>query len=250
MQARETKATDLSLPPMSGHEFSFAGERLHALSSGALWWGRALALVVSDLHLGKSNRVSRRGGPMLPPYETRDTLARLEQEIERTGAEHVICLGDSFDDAQSATELTEEEQLWLNRLQAGRKWTWIEGNHDPGPMRLGGSHMGTLEMAPFVLRHIAMPGAMPGAQGEISGHYHPKFSLRARGMTITRPCFVHDDQRLVLPAFGTYTGGMSCLAPEYRALFSESAHAIVTGPKPRSFPLQPRGAMARHKARP
>ncbi len=218
---------------MDQHHFNISGETFAALASGALWWQDAGILVVSDLHLGKSGRIARRAGPMLPPYETRETLARLETDLLRTDPRHLICLGDSFDDARAADELDPDEQAWITRMQAGREWTWIEGNHDPGPLGLGGSHRRELQIGPLVFRHIAQAGAT----GEISGHYHPKFSLRVRGQTITRPCFLHDESRVILPAYGTYTGGLSCLDPALRGLFAGQATAITTGKTVRAFPI-------------
>lgn len=106
------------------------GADLILRGTGALFWPEHSLLCVSDLHLGKSERMARRGGPTLPPYETRDTLARLEAEIEATGARTVLCLGDSFDDRAAAQALGEDERLWIARLMAGRRWIWIEGNHD------------------------------------------------------------------------------------------------------------------------
>ncbi|MEO1703838.1 MAG: metallophosphoesterase, partial [Pseudomonadota bacterium] len=55
---------------MNEHEFSLAGATLTARASGALFWAASSMLVVSDLHLGKSDRIARRSGAMLPPYET------------------------------------------------------------------------------------------------------------------------------------------------------------------------------------
>ena len=118
----------------------FQNHTLHALGSGALWWPDQNLLCVSDLHLGKSQRMVRRGGAMLPPYETRDTLSRLSDDLTQTAARRVICLGDSFDDLDAAREIDEADRLWLTQLQAGREWVWIEGNHDPGPLEIGGTH--------------------------------------------------------------------------------------------------------------
>ncbi len=218
---------------MQKHDFNISGETVTALASGALWWRDSGVLVVSDLHLGKSGRMSRRGGPILPPYETRETLARLEADLQRTAPRHLICLGDSFDDPRAAAELDRDEQTWITRLQAGREWTWIEGNHDPGPLGLGGGHRRELRIGPLVFRHIAQPGAT----GEVSGHFHPKLSLRIRGQTITRPCFLQDTDRVILPAYGTYTGGMSCRDPVLHGLFPGGSTAITTGKTVRAFPI-------------
>lgn len=214
---------------MNGHTFDLHGARLLALASGALWWPETRLLCVSDLHLGKSERLARRGGGLLPPYETRDTLARLDADLAATDARHVVCLGDSFDDLDAATGLDEADRLWLLRLMAGRNWTWIEGNHDPGPMTLGGAHRHEMRIGPLVFRHIAAPDA----RAEVSGHFHPK--LRLGGTS--RACFLLSPDRAILPAFGTYTGGLSCTDPVLTALAGSGAWAVMTGRTMAAVPL-------------
>ena len=218
---------------MRGFEFSLAGVELVARGSGALWWPGLRILVVSDLHLGKSERVLRLGGAPLPPYEAQDTLARLEQDIEACDPALVICLGDSFDDDLAAQGLPEPIETWLTRLQAGRRWTWIEGNHDPGPVGLGGAHLFELPQPPLTFRHIAQPGAA----GEVSGHYHPKARLSARGRSVSRRCFLLDCDRLILPAYGTYTGGLRSEDAALTGLMRPEALAILTGPVPRPIAM-------------
>ncbi|RBW56303.1 ligase-associated DNA damage response endonuclease PdeM [Ruegeria sp. A3M17] len=213
--------------------FSFTEQDLRALGSGALWWPSRNLLCVSDLHLGKSERMARRGGPSLPPYDSQDTLTRLAADIDRTGAQTVICLGDSFDDLDALAALGAAEKLSLTALQASRQWIWIEGNHDPGPIDLGGTHLAEYVVGPLVFRHIAQPGG----HGEISGHYHPKTRIRARGRTITRPAFLLDNSRLILPAYGTYTGGLRSSEKVLSDLMSDRAMAILTGPHPQIIPM-------------
>ncbi|MBO9444339.1 ligase-associated DNA damage response endonuclease PdeM [Ruegeria sp. R14_0] len=213
--------------------FTFAGQDLRALGSGALWWPDRALLCVSDLHLGKSERMARRGGPALPPYDSRDTLTRLSADIDRTGAQTIICLGDSFDDLDALAALGTSEKQTLTTLQAGRRWVWIEGNHDPGPIDLGGTHLSEYTAGPMVFRHIALPGAA----GEVSGHYHPKTRLKARGRVITRPAFLLDDARLILPAYGTYTGGLLTSDNTLTQLMNDGAMAILTGPHPHIIPM-------------
>ncbi|NSX54205.1 ligase-associated DNA damage response endonuclease PdeM [Parasulfitobacter algicola] len=218
---------------MNGYEFNFAECSLTARASGALWWADQRVLCVSDLHLGKSDRIARRAGLMLPPYETRDTLARLEAEIDALLPDTVICLGDSFDDLAAADSLDEDETLWLTRLQAGRRWIWIEGNHDPGPVDFGGTHLAELTMYPLTFRHIATKTN----SAEISGHYHPKASLNVRGRTITRKCFLQDENRIILPAFGTYTGGLHSHSAALSQLMTTSARAFLLGQKVQNIPM-------------
>ncbi len=218
---------------MNGYDFTLAGAPLVALGSGALFWPDRALLCVSDLHLGKTERRARLGTGHLPPYETRDTLTRLEADLKATGATTVICLGDSFDDRAAAQALLDNEKMWIAALQAGRRWVWIEGNHDPGPVDLGGSHLAELPLPPLTFRHIARPGQ----SGELSGHYHPKASLTVAGRTITRPAFLIDSDRVILPAYGTYTGGLRSRDEALDALMRREAVAVLTGPVPRATPM-------------
>ncbi|GAA5065105.1 ligase-associated DNA damage response endonuclease PdeM [Roseibacterium beibuensis] len=213
--------------------FTFAGETFHARPSGALSWPAQGLLCVSDLHLGKSERMARRGGPMLPPYEGMETLAKLAEDIAATDPKTVICLGDSFDDSAAAEALDEETSEALGPLMAGRRWIWIEGNHDPGPVSVGGTHLATVTLAGITFRHIADPEKTR----EISGHYHPKARVALRGRSLSRRCFLVDDRRLVLPAYGTYTGGLSCDRPELSGLMAPGARAILLGDPPVALPM-------------
>ncbi|KIC17833.1 ligase-associated DNA damage response endonuclease PdeM [Leisingera sp. ANG-Vp] len=214
---------------MNGFDFTLAGARLTALGSGALWWPEQQALCVSDLHLGKSERHARRGGSALPPYETQDTLSRLAAVLDGTNAKTVLSLGDSFDDDDASHALPKAEQNLLASLMQGRRWIWVEGNHDPSPAVFGGEHAAELKLGPLVFRHIAVPQAA----AEVSGHYHPK--ARVRGTS--RPAFLLDQHRLILPAFGTYTGGLRSTDPVLTELMEPNALALLTGPRPTAVPM-------------
>ncbi len=211
------------------HAHLFHGETLHLMPNGALFWPARKLLTVSDLHLGKSERLARRGGTLLPPYETQATLEKLDRDLEATGAETVICLGDSFDDLAAAEGIEDSARLWLARLIAGRDWTWITGNHDPGPIEIGGTHRAELHLAPFTFRHIAKPQET----AEISGHYHPKARLAGQ----SKPCFLADRNRLILPAYGVYTGGLRSHDATLTALMDRDALAILTGPRALAIPM-------------
>ena len=100
---------------MSGYGFEYHGLRLVARGSGALWWPEGRWLVVADLHLGKSERMARRGGPLLPPYEGRATLERLAAEVAALEPAAIVSLGDGFDDMAAAGA-----GLKAARIEAGR----------------------------------------------------------------------------------------------------------------------------------
>ncbi len=216
---------------MSAHVFSFADLHLHALPSGGLFIPDHKTLVVSDLHFGKSDRIARRSGTLIPPYENTETLQKLDNDIAAHMPTSVICLGDSFDDLAGADALDDTHRATLTRLQAGRQWIWIEGNHDPGPVDLGGTHMAEVTIGSVAFRHIASLDTP-----EVSGHYHPKLALAGAGRA--RACFIYDKTRLILPAYGTYTGGLSAHHPDLRSLFAPHAIAVMTGRKAIPVPLK------------
>lgn len=213
---------------MNGYDFTLCETKCTALPSGALYLPDHETLCVSDLHLGKSDRIARRSGVMLPPYEVRETLEKLQNDVTITNPQTLICLGDSFDDLDAAQSLHDDMRLLLTGLQAGRRWIWIEGNHDPGPVDLGGSHLAQINIGTLTFRHIASQ-----AEAEVSGHYHPKHRVAGR----SRPAFIYDKTRLILPAYGAYTGGLNSHSPDLRHLFSTKAVAVLTGTKAIAVPL-------------
>ncbi len=218
---------------MRTYEFILNDAHLTALPSGALWWAERGLLCVSDLHFGKSGRIARKGGTLLPPYENAETLARLERDILTRNPQTIICLGDSFDDLAAFEEMEEEDHRWLTCLIAGRRWIWIEGNHDPGPVDIGGTHVATHTEGPLVFRHIADPDK----SGEISGHFHPKTRVNAKGRSISRPCFLIDKSRVILPAYGQYTGGLRTDTPVLQELMAPQSIAVLTGKTATAVPM-------------
>lgn len=217
---------------MSHYEFEFCGELMHARASGALYWPAQNVLCVSDLHFGKAQRYAGFGASTLPPYDTQDTLLRLDQDIAETSAGTLVCLGDSFDRIGASDDLDSAARDWITRLQAGRTWIWIEGNHDPGPVGLGGAHLSEFHSGTLLFRHIAETAG----HGEISGHYHPKLTLNLKGRALTRRCFIYDQKRLIMPAYGTYTGGLSVQSEPLGSMLDRDAICILTGSKAMPVP--------------
>jgi uncharacterized protein len=194
------------------------GVELFAEPSGALWWPAQATLIVADLHLEKGTSFARRG-VLLPPYDTCTTLARLAEAIGPR-VKRVICLGDSFHDGDGPERLSQADTAVLRILVERHDWIWIAGNHDPIlPSVLGGrTVLGELRLDGLVMRHQAETDAV----GEISGHYHPKSHVDVRGRRLSGACFIHDERRIVLPAFGAYTGGLHIESEPIRALFPAS----------------------------
>ena len=214
--------------PETDTQIALAGTTVELRPSGALFWHDRSLLCVGDLHLGRAERIVREGGDLLPPFETIDTLDRLETEIVASAPRLVVCLGDSFDDLAAARNLSEQVLVRIGRLAAGRRWVWVAGSHDPGPVELPGSHLAELRLGLLNFRHIALPRLAPGA-GEVSAHYHPKARLTRRGTRIARRCFLADEHRVILPTFGSYTGGLDAGDAAFDALLAPTALAFLLG---------------------
>ena len=217
---------------MHSYDFNLVGEKLTALRTGSLFWEEMGILCVSDLHLGKTHRLNRIGAGALPPYENIDTLKRLKEDIHNTNPSCVICLGDSFDDPLAERSLSTNEIDSLKILQKGREWIWISGNHDPYISSKYGNYFNSFSKSAITFRHIALRGE----NGEISGHYHPKISVKLSNATAVRACFIADQNKIIMPAYGTYTGGMSVLSDEIKELVDPDAIVMLTGKKIRAIP--------------
>ncbi len=213
------------------------GVVLEAFPAGGLWWADERLLVVADLHLEKGSSFARRG-QMLPPYDTRETLARLTSLVEMLQPRTVVALGDSFHDDDGAARMSPRDRAALAAIQTGRDWVWIAGNHDPDlPAALDGMRADALAIGRITFRHE--PGA-DEAEGEIAGHLHPAARVVGRARSVRRRCFAGDGYRLILPAFGAYAGGLDVLDEAFAGLFrQDSFRAFVLG-EDRVYAVGPR----------
>jgi hypothetical protein len=204
--------------------FSFAGHELAALADGALWWPARRALLVADLHFEKASWFAK-SGQMLPPYDSLATLTALGRLIEAHDPVEIWCLGDSFHDSQGCERLSERAQAMLRGFTATRRWTWITGNHDATlGDHCGGNIIEEAEVDGLVLRHEADPRE---TRPELSGHFHPKLRIVVRGQMVARRCFVASASKLILPAFGSLTGGLDVAHPEIRRAIGPGGQALV-----------------------
>lgn len=212
--------------------FSFHNQEMQLIAgapgkASALYWPREQALLVADLHLEKGSYYARTG-QMLPPYDSRETLERLASAVRTTGARRVFALGDNFHDSLGPDRLEPHAAGMLCALTRALDWVWITGNHDPElDERAGGTCVEELEIGGVVLRHMAKPGS---SEPELSGHFHPRLVVAARGRRIARPCAVKSENRLILPAFGALTGGMDAADPAILSALqpAEAIDALLT----------------------
>jgi DNA ligase-associated metallophosphoesterase len=209
-----------------GLRLSLNGAEALMRASGALWLAAHRALVVADLHLEKGSAYAARG-QMLPPFDTRETLRRLEAEAASTRAARIVFLGDAFHDGAAEGRLEEGDRERLSRLGEERQLVWIVGNHDAeGPKALPGEVIDDLAYGALVLRHE--PAQRP-APGEVAGHLHPCARVVGKGGSVRRRCFITDGERLILPAFGAYAGGLNVRDQAFSGLFVRAPIIVALG---------------------
>jgi len=216
--------------------------------AGVLYWPAAGLLAVADLHLEKSTAAARRGA-LVPPWDSRLTLDKLLLCLARWRPRTVIALGDSFHDRDAARRLAPAEAERLQRIAGAARLVWVLGNHDPlPPDGLPGEHGDEFLLGPLRFRHEAggaggLGGGLGGSSGgeaELCGHHHPKARIATRGGSVSRPCFVADSRRIILPAFGAYTGGLDVQSPAIARLFPRGGRAFLLGAERLfSFALRP-----------
>ena len=200
----------------------FANHRLVLDKRGVLFWPARKLMIVSDLHLGKGDSLNRYGNP-IPALDARDTIERLAEAIDAHAPTHVVCLGDSFHDHASEARLPDDERaLLVETISRVDCWTWIVGNHDPDlPQSLPGERVPSLTIGGVTLAHQPT-----SSDAEIIGHFHPKTSISVGGRKVRGRCFLQTDRTIVMPAFGSYTGGLAADDPALQA---------VVGPQPSRF---------------
>ncbi len=203
--------------------------------SGALFEPETRTLIVADCHFEKGSAFTRRGH-VLPPFDTQDTLIRLEALTRRFRPKMIVSLGDGFHDREASTRLADDDVARLQNLAQSAELIWIAGNHDPEPVdNLPGRSVAELVIGSVTLRHE------PGGAGdfEIAGHLHPAAKIAGRGRAVRRRCFVSDARRCILPAFGAYAGGLNICDVAFAPLLSRENWRIHAIGRERLYAIAP-----------
>lgn len=203
----------------------FRQERLLLDPHGAVFWPAKRVLIVADLHFEKSTAAAARGS-LLPPYDTRATLEKLHRLAAKYHPTTLVFLGDSFHDPAGHSRLSLGDRGVLMTMALKIHFIWITGNHDPALAGLPGDVVPQWQEGIFRFRHQA-ERHVDGI--EISGHFHPKASVLTKIRRIARPCFASDENRLILPAFGVYTGGLDVRDPAIARLFPHGLGVFLLG---------------------
>ena len=231
-------------PPISSSTRPCGLSRVHTISvgglafipdlSGALYAPEFETLLVADLHLEKGTSLARRG-VHLPPYDSRESLRQLSAVLAALKPARLVFLGDSFHDSEARSRIDAGDLATLRAMTAAHQVIWITGNHDPAPPAdLGGTIADTVQLGPVTLRHE--PRSLAEGEFEIAGHLHPAAAVAQRGRRIRCRCFVGNRRRIVMPAFGSYTGALSVAAAPFAALFDDFEVWMIGGRAIHRFP--------------
>lgn len=201
------------------------GEIVQLLPEKALWWPKEKTLIVADLHWGKSAHFRKHGIAVPLQSQTGDEI-RLAGCIRQYGAERLIIAGDLFHSHSNhqvdvfAHFRTHHQELQIDL---------VTGNHDILPEEYYDTfdlirHEEALMLPPFTLAHdyLQVPGFL------IHGHVHPACVIHGKGRQGMRlPCFAIDRARMILPAFGSFTGTYTVDARQWNRLYVIADSSVI-----------------------
>jgi DNA ligase-associated metallophosphoesterase len=190
------------------------GEQLILLPQKAVFWPRERMLVIADIHFGKAAAFRSWGIPV-PRGTTSENLHALDDLILLTGAEHVLFLGDFLHARAAHAAGTQAAMLAWRQRRCDLILTLVRGNHDkhagdPAEQLVIDLVDEPYTVGPLSFCHhpdIDAPGYV------LAGHVHPVYVLATRFDALRLPCFVAGPRRMILPSFGSFTGGHA-LRPE------------------------------------
>lgn len=202
---------------------------LKLLPEKAVYIEHLNSLLVSDIHLGKSETFQHFGVP-IPTTVNAQTLDRLAALCDQIQPTHLFVLGDLFHSKFALVDSVLEVWLtFLDTIQIGV--TLILGNHDRHlkpqlePLLV---HCSTdaIQFDNLILSHE--PCHQP-QHLNICGHIHPCLKLKTKLDSLRLPCFYFDEKQnlLVLPSFGEFTGGYEVELTAHSTAYVIADGAIV-----------------------
>lgn len=184
-------------------------------------------LLVADMHFEKGSYLREFGRSVLPAFDTFDTIERLCEVTSDYSPKKIIALGDSFHDIHADSRLSPEAAKKLNQINTKNcELIWVLGNHDPDiPNAVNGQRQDHVQEGEFLLTHH--PYHMPEGVN-ICGHYHPKAKVSSKLGSVSAPCFAISEGCIILPSFGTFTGGLYVSDPAFIEAMPNMVSAALT----------------------
>ena len=193
---------------MSAVAVRVAGENLLLLPEKAIYWPAERMLIIADIHFGKAAAFRALGVPV-PRGTTSENLAGLDALVAQHGAERVVFLGDFLHARAAHASSTQLAMLAWRQRHPDLQLMLVRGNHDlhaGDPAAALGIELvdEPHQVGPFAFCHhpdVETPGYV------LAGHVHPVYVLATRFDALRLPCFVVGQERMILPSFGSFTGG-------------------------------------------
>lgn len=204
-----------------------AGERLLLLPEKAVYWPAQAMLIIADIHFGKAASFRALGVPV-PRGTTTENLNALDALVAAHGARQVMFLGDFLHARAAHASSTQQAMLAWRQTRPDLRLTLVRGNHD----RHAGDPAAALGIelvdepcasGPFAFCHhpdLDTPGYA------LAGHVHPAWVLATRFDALRLPCFVVGRRRMILPSFGSFTGGHVVTREAGDAIYVTSGEAV------------------------
>jgi uncharacterized protein len=203
---------------------------LTLLPQRAVWCEAVRTLMVADVHIGKGLSFRRLGVPV-PHGTTATNLARLASLMQHWSAQRLVILGDFLHAARSHAPSTHQALAQWRERFAAVEMVLVRGNHDDR----AGDPPAWLNMpcvdepwmlpgTPLALCHH--PQTVEGAFA-LAGHVHPSVTIHSGFERLRLPCFQASEQRLIVPAFGEFTGTHGVARVPGERLFAVTEDRVV-----------------------
>jgi DNA ligase-associated metallophosphoesterase len=190
------------------YPLDWQGEKIELLPDRAIFWAKQNTLYIADTHFGKAATFRKAGIPV-SEHTTEEDLQRLEQLLQSTQAERLVILGDFLHARAGRTEPVRTLLFHWKEKFRSLAIILIRGNHDlqsgdPWP-ELGIECLPDPTVEPnWDLRHLPQESK---CRPFLAGHIHPGYRIQGKGRdTLRCPCWVVGPTRIILPAFGSFTG--------------------------------------------
>jgi DNA ligase-associated metallophosphoesterase len=212
---------------MSALTVGVAGEELLLLPEKAVYWPAEQTLIIADIHFGKAASFRALGVPV-PRGTTSENLAGLDALVAAHGARKVVFLGDFLHARAAHASSTQLAMLAWRQRHPDLALMLVRGNHDlhaGDPAAALGIELvdEPHQVGPFAFCHhpdIDTPAYV------LAGHVHPVYVLATRFDALRLPCFVVGRERMILPSFGSFTGGYAVKAEAGDSIYVTSGDAV------------------------
>ena len=194
----------------------FADQDFSIFPNGELYWQNKKILIISDLHFEKGSFFSD-SKQFIPPFDTIETLRQLTKFIADHSVETIIFLGDLVHDKLSLQRMSKKAKELFFEILKNFNCILTVGNHDNTSFL---KNIGLKLTNNIIIDGICF-SHHPSVDQKFSvfGHYHPKIRLKFHSRRICTSCFILNREKLLMPPYGYFTGGLSIESPEIQKLF-------------------------------